>query len=116
MEANQCNGFRLVRLDEVIKRVSRDREEFECLCLRKFQKHKVKKIKRALVSGSVGWRVIPYKKTGVGLISDQGTRLGCRLDPQSGCIGEATNPCFSLTSMFLSLSLSLSPAFLSLSL
>ena len=32
-----------------------------------------------------------------GLIPSQGTYLGCRFDPQSGSIQEATNPHFSLS-------------------
>ena len=39
----------------------------------------------------------------VGSIPCQGTHLGCRFDPPSRCIQEATGQCFSLTSMFLSL-------------
>ena len=41
-----------------------------------------------------------------GSIPGQGTCLGCRFGPRSGRIQEATDPCFSLTSVFLSLSLS----------
>ena len=41
------------------------------------------------------------------LIPRKGTCLGCGLAPHLGCIQEATNRCFSLTSMFLSLSPSL---------
>ena len=48
-----------------------------------------------------------------GLIPRQGTYPGHRFDPQSGHIQEATDLCFSLTSMSLSLSLSLSLLFLS---
>ena len=33
----------------------------------------------------------------------QGTCLGCGFSPWSGYVGEATDRCFSLTSMFLSL-------------
>ena len=39
--------------------------------------------------------------------SHQGTCLGCGFDPWLGCIREATNQCFSLTSMFPTFSLSL---------
>ena len=46
-----------------------------------------------------------------GSIPGQGTYLGCKFDPQSGCIWEATNRYFSLTLMFLSLSLSLPSSF-----
>ena len=42
-----------------------------------------------------------------GSIPSQGTYLGFRSSPQSGCVREATNRCFSL-------SLSLSPSLLSL--
>ena len=38
-----------------------------------------------------------------GLIPGPGTYLGCRSDPQSRCVREATNQYFSPTSMFLSL-------------
>ena len=41
----------------------------------------------------------------------QGPYLGCGFDPQLGHIQEATDWCFSLTSMFLSLSTPLSPHF-----
>ena len=43
-----------------------------------------------------------------GSIPGQGTYLGCSFDPQLGLEQEATDPCFSLTSMFLSLPSSLS--------
>ena len=43
-----------------------------------------------------------------GSASSQGTYVGRLLGPQLGCAQEATDPCFSLTSMFLSLSLSFS--------
>ena len=35
-------------------------------------------------------------------IPNQGTYLGCGFVPQSGCMHEAMNQCFSLSSMFLS--------------
>ena len=41
-----------------------------------------------------------------GLIPGQGTYLGCKFNPQSGCVWEATDRCFYL-SLFLSLFLSL---------
>ena len=40
----------------------------------------------------------------MGSIPGQGTCLGCRFGSQSGCIEAATDQCFSLTSIFLSLS------------
>ena len=40
-------------------------------------------------------------------IPGQGTYQGCEFDPWSGCIWEASNLCFSLTPMILSLSLPL---------
>ena len=51
----------------------------------------------------------PIHQNVAGSICGQGTYPGCGFDPQSGHIREATNRCFSLTSMFLSL-----PPFLSL--
>ena len=45
-----------------------------------------------------------------------GTCLGCRFDPLSGCVQEATNQCFSLTLIPLGLPLCLSSVSLSLSL
>ena len=39
-----------------------------------------------------------------GLIHGQGTHLGFGFDPQSGLVGEMTNPCFSFSLLFLSLS------------
>ena len=47
----------------------------------------------------------PVHGKAVGSISGQRTDLGCRIDPQSGHVQEATTQCFSV---FLSLSLSLS--------
>ena len=38
-----------------------------------------------------------------GSIPGQGTYLGCRFDPRWRCVQEATDQCFSLISMFLSL-------------
>ena len=46
-----------------------------------------------------------HQKVG-GLIPSQGTQLGCRFDPRSGCIWEATNGYFS-SSLSLSFPLSL---------
>ena len=43
----------------------------------------------------------------VGLIPGQGTYLGCRFDPWPKPVSGATEQCFSLTLMFLSLSFSL---------
>ena len=54
--------------------------------------------------GSVGW-VSSHKAKGHSLIPGPGTGLGCRLGPQPGYMQEATDGCFSLASMFLSLSL-----------
>ena len=48
-----------------------------------------------------------HQKVG-SLIPGQGTYLGCRFCPLLECIWEVANWCFSLTSMFLFLSLSLS--------
>ena len=52
---------------------------------------------------SVGWSVILYTKKVVCSIPSPGTYLGCGFDPQSGCVQGATDRCFSLTLMFLSL-------------
>ena len=49
----------------------------------------------------------PSKQNLAGSIPGQGTCLGCRLGPQSERVWEATDKCFSLTSIFLSLSPSL---------
>ena len=49
----------------------------------------------------------PVHGKAVGSISGQRTDLGCRFDPQSGHVQEATNQCFSLTSIFFSRSLPL---------
>ena len=57
--------------------------------------------------GSVGW-VSFHKAKGWGLISGQGTCLGCGPGPQLGRVWEATDQCFSFVSMFLSLSFPLS--------
>ena len=53
---------------------------------------------------SVGWSIILYTEKLAGLLPSQSTCLGCRFDPRSGRIWEATDLCFSLTLMFLSLS------------
>ena len=53
----------------------------------------------------------PAKQNVPGLIPSQGTRLGCRFGSWLGCMREATDLCFSVTSVFspsLSSSLSLS--------
>ena len=47
---------------------------------------------------------------GCQFIPGQGTCLGCGFSPQLEHIQEATNWCFSLTSMFLSIFLSISPS------
>ena len=47
-------------------------------------------------------------------IPGQGTYLGCKVDPWSRCIQEATDGCLSLTSMCLSVCLSLSSVNISL--
>ena len=49
------------------------------------------------------WKVL-------GSITRQGTCLECGFCPQAGCMQEATNPCFFLTSMFLSLIFPSSPS------
>ena len=52
----------------------------------------------------------PINQKVVGLIPGQGTYLGCSSVPWSGHKQEATDQSFSLTSMFLSLCLPLSPS------
>ena len=49
----------------------------------------------------------PAKPNVAGSIPGQGTCLGCGFNPQLEHIQEATDPCLSLSSMFLSLSVSL---------
>ena len=46
-----------------------------------------------------------------GLIPSQGTYLGCGFIPWLGCMQEATNRCFFLTSLFLSFSFPFPPRF-----
>ena len=53
----------------------------------------------------------PTKQKAPSLISGQGTGLGSGFGPQSGCMQEAADQCFSLTWMFLSLSFSLPAPF-----
>lgn len=53
---------------------------------------------------SVGYNIVPCPKSLQVSILDQGSYLGCRLNPQLGHILEATDQCFSRTWMFLSLS------------
>ena len=50
----------------------------------------------------------PVHRKVVVSVPSQDTYLGHMFDPLSGCVREATDQCFSLTSMFLSLSPSLS--------
>ena len=50
----------------------------------------------------------PVHRKSAGSTPSQGPYLGCRFNPQSGYIPEATDGCFSLTSMSASLPLSLS--------
>ena len=57
------------------------------------------------VAQLVGW--CPTKWKVASSIPDQGTCLGCRFSPRSMNLQEATDQCFSLTSMFLFLSPSL---------
>ena len=52
---------------------------------------------------------LPAKQEVAGLSPHQGTCLGFGPSPQSGCMQEATNLCFSHTSMFFFCSLSPSP-------
>ena len=64
-------------------------------------------MKQSWLGGPVAWSIVLYTKKVVGSIPGQGTYLGCGFYPHSGHVWETTNLCFSLTSMFLSLSLSL---------
>ena len=57
------------------------------------------------VAQLVGYHPTNQKVTGS--IPGQGKCLGCGFGPQSGRVREATDRCFSLTSMFVSLSFSL---------
>lgn len=57
------------------------------------------------------WLVRPGRQRVAGSSPSQGTRLGCRLDPQSRGGREATGRCFSLPSVFSSLFLSLKSIF-----
>ena len=50
----------------------------------------------------------PINQKVMGSIPGQDTHLGCGFEPQSGCVREVTDQCFSLTLMLLSLSLSFS--------
>lgn len=54
----------------------------------------------ALTSVAKLVRVLSHKLKCHGLIPGQGTGLGFRLSPQSGCIQEVTNQCFSFTMIF----------------
>ena len=51
----------------------------------------------------------PINQKVTGWIPHQGTHLGCRFGPELGRVQGATDPCFSLTSVFLSLCLSFPP-------
>ena len=59
--------------------------------------------RKSWTGGSVGWSILPYMKNVVGSIPTHGTYLGCGFDSWLGRLWEATNQCFSLTLMFLSL-------------
>ena len=61
---------------------------------------------------SVGWSIVLYTLKGHQFDSSSGHMPSCRLTPQQARIWETTNQCFSLTLMFLSLSLFL-PSLLS---
>ena len=50
---------------------------------------------------------LPTHQKVAGLILGQGTDVGCGFNPRSGPVQEATDQCFSLTTMFLSVFLSL---------
>ena len=75
--------------------------------LRRAQKKKGQERTRALTSMAQLAGRRPAKLKVNGLIPSQGRGLGCRLRPWSGCVQEATDLCFSLMSVFLSLSFSL---------
>ena len=46
----------------------------------------------------------PVHRKAAGLIPDQGAHLGCGFNSPSRCVQEVTKLCFSLISMFLSVS------------
>ena len=53
--------------------------------------------------GSVSWSIFQYtERLCMGLIPSQDTYLGCGLDLHLGLVQEATDRCYSFTSMFLS--------------
>ena len=70
-------------------------------------------LKRTALTGVSLWvQRCPINWKVAGSISGQGVCLGCRPGPPAGSMQEATDQCFSCTSMFLSLLLSLpSPLF-----
>ena len=59
------------------------------------------KLRTVYGPGQVGQLLEHHQKVG-GSIPGQGIYLGCRFNHQLGITQEATNQCFSLTSMFLS--------------
>ena len=67
----------------------------------------VKKFIPSALAGWLSWlKQGPIHQNAVGSIPSQVTYLGCGFDPWWGHVWEATDQCFSLTLMFLFLSLS----------
>ena len=64
--------------------------------------------RKGLECGSVCWNT-SHKLKVTGSVPGQHTYLGCRFNTGTGCIKEATNRCFCLTSMFHSLSVPFFP-------
>ena len=65
------------------------------------------KLESVVLAGWLSWlEHYPIHQKVVGLIPSQGVYLGCSFTHWSGCGREAADQCFSLTLMFLFLSLS----------
>ena len=48
----------------------------------------------------LGRRIFPYTKKVASSVSGQDTYLGCRFDPQMGCVREETDRCLSVSLPF----------------
>ena len=84
-----------------VTHLERGREESRSL-LEVCRKLKSRFYLQPWLGGSVGWSITPTRQKVLCLIPNQGTYLGCVFNPWSGHV-RATDQCFSLTSMFLSL-------------
>ena len=67
------------------------------------QQQKTKTIQQIALARQLSWlEYCPIHQKVEGLIPSQGAHVGCRFNPQLGCLGEAINQCFSHMSFSVS--------------